>query len=102
MYENVFWLGTPVLLGVLLGLLMPAPQSLPQPFDRISSVIGWVSCSCNSQRQRQAGHSRCTLLSRRKHRKPGPGAALGGCLLHNPPPPVLIMLAPSLRPPPLL
>lgn len=42
MYENVFWLGTPVLLGVLLGLLLPAPESLPEPFNRISSVIGWV------------------------------------------------------------
>ncbi|KAL4420545.1 hypothetical protein ABPG75_010201 [Micractinium tetrahymenae] len=42
MYENVFWLGTPVLLGVLLGLVLPAPQSLPEPFNRISSVIGWV------------------------------------------------------------
>ncbi|KAL4436346.1 hypothetical protein ABPG77_009908 [Micractinium sp. CCAP 211/92] len=41
-YENVFWLGTPVLLGVLLGLLLPAPESLPEPFNRISSVIGWI------------------------------------------------------------
>jgi hypothetical protein len=44
-YEGAFWLGSPVLLGLLLGSLLPTNHqgpAMPEPLDRISSIIGWV------------------------------------------------------------
>ncbi|EFN52603.1 hypothetical protein CHLNCDRAFT_36764 [Chlorella variabilis] len=44
-WEGGFWLGTPVVLGVLLGALLPTSQQcpvMPEPLDRVSSIIGWV------------------------------------------------------------
>ncbi|KAI3430823.1 hypothetical protein D9Q98_009234 [Chlorella vulgaris] len=43
--EGTFWLGTPLLLGLLLGLALPSGEqcpSLPHPLNRLSSIIGWV------------------------------------------------------------
>lgn len=41
-YQAVAWLGVPVVLGVLLGLLLPSRSVLPYPLDRVSMVIGWT------------------------------------------------------------
>ncbi|PSC71717.1 Lysosomal Cystine Transporter (LCT) Family [Micractinium conductrix] len=43
-FGALFWLGSPLLLGVGLGLLLPTCDhcGLPTPYDRISAVIGWT------------------------------------------------------------
>lgn len=44
--EGAFWLGLPLVLGVVLGLALPGkqgcPSSVPRPVERLSAVIGWV------------------------------------------------------------
>jgi hypothetical protein len=56
--EGAFWLGTPVLVGLVLGLLLPTSDSLPPPVDRLSSVIGWVSCP-HGQQERAGRRDGC-------------------------------------------
>ena len=48
LYEGLFWLGLPLLLGVAIGWAMPTSQRcpvVPNPVARLSSIIGWVSAA---------------------------------------------------------
>jgi hypothetical protein len=44
--EGALWLGTPLLLGLLLGLLLPTDDTkcpaMPSLLSRLSTIIGWV------------------------------------------------------------
>lgn len=45
LYEGAFWLGTPLLLGMAIGLAVPTSDRcpvVPNLVARLSSVIGWV------------------------------------------------------------
>ena len=47
-----------MLVGLVLGLLLPTSDSLPPPVDRLSRVIGWVSCP-HGQQERAGRRDGC-------------------------------------------
>lgn len=54
------WVASPLVIGAALGLLLPVGCSLPSPWNRVSQVIGWVSCGATGRgsggtQGRQAG-----------------------------------------------
>ena len=44
-WAGTFFAVAPLVLGLLLGLLLPSSNPLPPPFNRLSTVIGWVGAA---------------------------------------------------------
>lgn len=65
-YEGAFWLGSPVVLGLLLGSLLPTNTqcpAMPEPLDRISSIIGWVGAALGANQPGGGRASKCAALT---------------------------------------